>query len=61
MNLKYKYNNAIAQCEENARKFINMCYGVLMIMFKYMMLVYLVNIFISIMKELFELSLKKAQ
>jgi hypothetical protein len=61
MNLKYKYNNAITQCEENARKFINMCYGVLMIMFKYMMLVYLVNIFMSIMKELFELSLKKAQ
>jgi hypothetical protein len=32
-----------------------------MIMTKYMILIYSVNIFISILKALFELSLKKAQ
>ena len=61
MNLKYKYNNAIKQCKEHIKFFFNMCYGVLMIMTKYMILIYSVNIFISIMKALFELSLKKAQ
>ena len=61
MNLKYKYNNAIKQVKEHIKFFFNMCYGVLMIMTKYMILIYSVNIFISIMKALFELSLKKAQ
>ena len=61
LNYKYKYNNIITQCKENSRRFFNMCYGVLMIITKYMILVYSVNIFISIMKAIFELSLKKAQ
>jgi len=61
MNLNYKYNNAIKQVKEHIKFFFNMCYGVIMIMTKYMILIYSVNIFISIMKALFELSLKKAQ
>lgn len=56
-----KYNIVIAECKEHIKFFFNMCYGVIMIMTKYMMIVYLINIFISIMKALFELSLKKAQ
>ena len=67
INTQFKYftikyeNFAIKQCKEHTKFFFNMCYGVLMIMTKYMILIYSVNIFISIMKALFELSLKKAQ
>jgi hypothetical protein len=57
----YKYRIILARCKYNINIFANTCYTTSMIMIKYVILLYSINIFVNIMRTLLDLSSNKRQ